>query len=122
MPPLAYYFGDPTRVSLAIGFLIAALATVGAFVQLYDKAYAAWQTDVTAEAAKQLADKAAEVERRDGVLQMLRDYYRMSNDGISTEIIMGKAWPPDDWMNAQLQKDGETFNFQARGAGYQLTN
>lgn len=68
---------------------------------------------------KQAAD--VERERRRAVVLQLQQLYRASREGISTEITNPFALPPADWMNAELQKLGETFTVANRGDQYDLT-
>ena len=51
----------------------------------------------------------AEANRRMAVLQQLREYYIVSRDGISNELMGRIAWPPDLWTNAELAKLGERW-------------
>lgn len=64
---------------------------------------------------KAARDQAAEDQRRSNLLQGLRNQFIASHDGISSEMMAGMAWPPDDWMNEQLEKLGETFRVTADG-------
>jgi hypothetical protein len=51
------------------------------------------------------ADNATDKERRARVLQLL--YCRHASEG--EEVVYRNALPPADWMNAQLEAQGETW-------------
>lgn len=57
------------------------------------------------------AEKLVEAEqiRRRKILSKLRKQYILSHDGISSEFIVGKAPIPKDWVEQQLQEQGETW-------------
>jgi hypothetical protein len=58
-----------------------------------------------------LGDEITEVERlrRTQLLSTLRNYYILSHDGITSEMMAGLEWPPEDWINQQLDRYRENW-------------
>lgn len=48
-------------------------------------------------------------------LDQLRVLWINSHDGISPEMLAGLEWPPEDWLNANLMKQGERWRARVRG-------
>ncbi|HEX6699391.1 MAG TPA: hypothetical protein VF101_01535 [Gaiellaceae bacterium] len=95
---IAVYFASGHSVAIAV--LVAFGAPAINFALFFGANYA--------RAGKRLADK--ETVRRLGVLNHLRHYYITSHDGISSEMMSGLAWPPLDWLDAQLARFGEPWS------------
>lgn len=72
------------------------------------------------ESAEQLAAEVLnnEQRRRHALLLQLRTLYIASHDGISSELMSGLAWPPEDWLNEKLEEYGETWRVHASGKDY----
>jgi hypothetical protein len=62
-------------------------------------------------ASKSATDK--EAERRESILQLLRNEYILSHDNISAGILEGIEPPPIDWTNGRLGQLGETWTLEA---------
>lgn len=109
MPPI-HFFAAAAVIPLYVALLGAALA-------IYYAADQAWKADTAIkDGAKQ-----SELVRRSTVVAQLRNYYMLSHDGLSTELVAGMAWPPDEWMNQQLGQLGETWTVHATGGKIEVT-
>ncbi|TGN82059.1 hypothetical protein EOW77_0026775 [Bradyrhizobium yuanmingense] len=60
--------------------------------------------------------KDEEERRRNSLLSNLRQLYILSHDGLSSELLAGLAWPPDEWTNTELAKRGEPYQIRTRSA------
>jgi hypothetical protein len=59
------------------------------------------------EALKPKAANITEAERKEHLLESLRDEYIASHSSIYPSIVTEKKMPPDDWMNIRLSQMGE---------------
>jgi hypothetical protein len=62
---------------------------------------------------KQASDRAA-------LMGKLRTQYILSHSGITPELAAGNAWPPQDWVNAELEKLGEDWRVSVAGPRYEF--
>lgn len=60
------------------------------------------------------SDKSA---RRRELLNKITQLYIASNDGISSEMMAGLEFPPAEYLNAELEKLGESWRIKATGPG-----
>ena len=63
------------------------------------------------EALRPKAINLSETERRDHLLESLRDEYIVDHPSIDPEILYGKKMPPAEWMNPRLKAMGEKWQF-----------
>lgn len=61
------------------------------------------------DALKPKAVNLTEAERKERLLESLRDEYVASHSSIDPSIVTGKKMPPDDWMNMRLSQMGEKW-------------
>jgi len=45
--------------------------------------------------------------RRHQLLSQFRELYKLSEDGLSPELVANLAWPPIEWLNNKLDRRGE---------------
>lgn len=109
--PLIYLVNDATRVVLLLGVL-------GGLVGWFGASYSAWQGDV-----KQQADDRFRVlnDRRAYLADLRERYIAELGDGIPQMLFARQAWPPDDWMNSEIAKDGLKFVFHGDGPRFTMT-
>lgn len=57
----------------------------------------------------------------DQFMKLLRDWYIHTHKDVPAEIVNGTAWPPEDWINQQLEDYERPWRVQTNGSDYVAT-
>jgi hypothetical protein len=62
------------------------------------------------------------INQRSAVLAQLRQYYILSHDNITPRMAAGMEWPPQDWLNGELENRGEKWRVRVNRDRFETYN